>query len=99
MKGLGVAGLRRELQTLTITHAIVAIAMSWMECLHIVNSVMVFSSLLTASIATLRSSKNRVQFWAIGKDCCDSLGDFHCDDSRKANANSGVAPPDPDSEP
>mmetsp|Transcript_35287 Transcript_35287/g.109934 ORF Transcript_35287/g.109934 Transcript_35287/m.109934 type:complete len:461 (+) Transcript_35287:171-1553(+) len=33
----------------------------------------------------------RVNFWAVGMDCCQRSGSFHCDDSRRADAGYGVA--------
>mmetsp|Transcript_101834 Transcript_101834/g.296930 ORF Transcript_101834/g.296930 Transcript_101834/m.296930 type:complete len:464 (+) Transcript_101834:181-1572(+) len=32
----------------------------------------------------------RVNFWAVGIDCCQLTGSFYCDDSRKASAGYGV---------
>eukprot|EP00403_Amphidinium_massartii_P019894 CAMPEP_0178431428 /NCGR_PEP_ID=MMETSP0689_2-20121128/31840_1 /TAXON_ID=160604 /ORGANISM="Amphidinium massartii, Strain CS-259" /LENGTH=520 /DNA_ID=CAMNT_0020053335 /DNA_START=79 /DNA_END=1637 /DNA_ORIENTATION=- len=32
----------------------------------------------------------RVQFWVVGLNCCDTMGFFDCDDSRKAEADMGL---------
>lgn len=38
----------------------------------------------------LKSSITRVQYWAIGINCCENVGNFHCDDSRNAEGSAGV---------
>jgi len=32
----------------------------------------------------------RVEFWAVGVECCDPQGNFWCDDSRDGKASSGI---------
>mmetsp|Transcript_62331 Transcript_62331/g.115695 ORF Transcript_62331/g.115695 Transcript_62331/m.115695 type:complete len:472 (+) Transcript_62331:79-1494(+) len=39
---------------------------------------------------TAETSLKRVQFWAVGLDCCDGVGGFKCDESRQASAHEGV---------
>lgn len=36
------------------------------------------------------SQMDRVEYWAVGTDCCPSRGDFNCDDAWNPNAKSGV---------
>merc|ERR1719482_832301 len=36
------------------------------------------------------TSTGRVEFWAVGVDCCKNRGDFVCDDAGVANVRSGV---------
>lgn len=35
-------------------------------------------------------SKSRVEYWAIGKDCCLARGSFNCDNARSPNSRSAV---------
>lgn len=35
-------------------------------------------------------AKSHVEFWAVGINCCDWLGDFICDDAADASARSGI---------
>lgn len=40
--------------------------------------------------STASATLKRVNFWAVGVDCCQRYGHFTCDDSRKWDAGSGV---------
>lgn len=40
--------------------------------------------------AATQASLTRVQYWAIGIDCCDNVGNFYCDDSRMHTASYAV---------
>mmetsp|Transcript_112985 Transcript_112985/g.326452 ORF Transcript_112985/g.326452 Transcript_112985/m.326452 type:complete len:337 (+) Transcript_112985:82-1092(+) len=37
-----------------------------------------------------KSGSTLIQFWAVGVDCCGSVGDFICDDAADANADAGI---------
>lgn len=37
----------------------------------------------------------RAEFWAVGYDCCDARGNFHCDDAKDKDARAGVVMRDP----
>eukprot|EP00747_Dinoflagellata_sp_TGD_P210720 gnl/TRDRNA2_/TRDRNA2_83983_c0_seq1.p1 gnl/TRDRNA2_/TRDRNA2_83983_c0~~gnl/TRDRNA2_/TRDRNA2_83983_c0_seq1.p1 ORF type:complete len:620 (+),score=112.69 gnl/TRDRNA2_/TRDRNA2_83983_c0_seq1:250-2109(+) len=37
----------------------------------------------------------RVEYWAIGVNCCDKMGNFECNDARLENINSGFVVHDP----
>jgi hypothetical protein len=41
------------------------------------------------------NSVGRVEFWAVGLNCCGVMGDFECDQSREPSAHDGVVVPDP----
>lgn len=42
------------------------------------------------SPATAEATLARVNFWAVGLDCCQSVSGFHCDDSRIAEGGHGI---------
>jgi len=40
-------------------------------------------------------SQGRVEFWAVGVDCCKGATSFDCDDAGDAGVNQGIVVPDP----
>lgn len=54
----------------------------------------------TFCVAPIVASKSagRVQFWAVGVDCCGAAGDFECGSAGDANAHAGLVMRDPPEE-
>lgn len=48
-----------------------------------------------AAAPVRRPMPKRAEFWAVGYDCCDARGNFHCDDAKEPGARSGVVVRDP----